>query len=183
MTSQLPYRRSEVSSSDKVAVVLGAGRSMTSGVAKGLHLAGFPMANKEGDLLAASPYQPHGHYEDRWLVELNDAILQDWGGSWNNPPDQREPAPHFINQAAAYIEGRGEPQWGMKDPRMVLTWPVWRFAFMHYTYDVILCKVLRDPVNVAESLSERDNTPLIDNYDLTCRYQTLLEEITYASRS
>jgi hypothetical protein len=165
-----------MSSSGKVAVVMGAGRSCTSGVAKGLHLAGFPMANSEKDLIGANPTQPHGHYEDVNLVRLNDRILRDCKGAWNRPP-LHPPSMGWVSEVSDYISQRKGVQWGMKDPRLVLTWLVWEKAFELKGIDVILIKVYRDVDRVAKSLTTRDGTTHEFGVWLTSEYHHLMKDI------
>ncbi len=157
--------------SDKVAVVLGAGRSATSAVAKGLHLAGFPMGKP---LIPATPGNRWGHYEHIALVELNDQILVELDAAWHQPPDLNvvEVRAHeFVGRCCDYIDSRGAPQWGMKDPRCVLLWPIWRQAFDRFPYDLITVRVSRDTKRAAESLAARDNFPVDGAMTLTEAYQ------------
>ena len=149
---------------------------MTSGVAKGMHLAGFPMANSEKDLLGATPHQPYGHYEDSRLVTLNDLLLREHGGSWDRPPalpwDMK-----YVGAAASYIESRGPSQWGMKDPRLVLTWPIWEQAFSQFHFDLIRIKVYRDVDQIVQSLFRRDGTSPGEATWLTAHYHKKMDEI------
>ena len=138
---------------NKVAVVLGAPRSGTSAVAKGMHLAGFPMGD---NLLGANRSNPWGHYEDTTLVALNDQILHGLGGSWDNPPEWPELPVSWVHDAARYITRRGRPPWGCKDPRMVLVWPIWAAAFEQFNHDLIIVKTWRDPAASTTSLTTRD---------------------------
>src|SRR3974377_1170232 len=40
----------------------------------------------EADMMPANPYNPDGYFENDRVVEINDAILAAFGGSWNTPP-------------------------------------------------------------------------------------------------
>jgi hypothetical protein len=142
---------------NKVIVVLGAPRSATSAVAKGCHLAGFPMGDV---LLGANRSNPWGHWEDSVLVALNDRMLAELGGSWDAPPDWPVLPVSWVHDAARYIKSRGVPQWGCKDPRMVLLWPIWLAAFQQFDHDLIVLKVLRDSGVSATSLMVRDGVPM-----------------------
>ena len=92
------------------------------------------MAADDNDLMPADAANPAGFYECRRLVDVNDMMLAVMGGDWANPP----PAPTVdqIEQLAiaahGYIGERfvAHRQWGMKDPRLVLTWPIWERAFI-----------------------------------------------------
>lgn len=149
---------------------------MTSGVAKGLHMAGFPMAKTQADLIGASPDQPHGHYEDRRLVHINDEILRAHGGAWDSPPTKPWQT-MYVQTAIDYIKSRGVPQWGMKDPRLVLTWPIWEPAFAEFDFDLIKVKVYRDVDNTVQSLYRRDGTRPGEATYLVRHYHEKLDNI------
>lgn len=153
----------------KVFVVLGAHRSATSLVAKGLHESGVHMGD---DLLGATSSNRCGHYEDLSVIRLNDRILAAAGGAWDAPPSAagvEAVADRFADDAVGYIDGRSVRElWGWKDPRTVLTWPVWR---SHLTGDVHLIHVVRGARQVAESLSRRDGMDLDAGLRLARVYQ------------
>jgi hypothetical protein len=160
---------------NKIAVVLGAPRSMTSGVAKGMHLAGFGMG---GSMLEANRSNPFGHYEHTDLIALNDIFLSSCGGSWDDPPAWPDPPPeHLVWCAVEYIAARGPAPWGCKDPRMVLVWPIWEEAFNRSGLDVIKIKVLRAPEYSAESLCARDGCSMTASRLLIAEYRERLERI------
>ena len=140
----------------KVFLVVGMHRSATSLVAKGLHHAGVDMGES---LLPANPTNPHGHYEDLPAVHLNDAILEAAGGSWDRPPTSEAVRAVGGAGVAAYVDRRGRTggMWGVKDPRLSLTWPVW---LPHLPGDLHVIWVRRSRGEVARSLHERDGTPV-----------------------
>ncbi len=117
-----------------------------------------------------------GHYECAILVELNDLILAEMGYSWRNPPPTNwveYHVPEFLPRAQAYITNRGEPPWGMKDPRVTLLLPLWLEAFTSMNIDVITIAVGRDVHRIADSYVRRAN-PTDPTYeqalDLTLAY-------------
>lgn len=142
----------------KVFLVVGMHRSATSLVAKGLHEACVHMGD---DLLGATRSNLHGHYEDREAIRLNDEILKSAGGRWDKPP------PHEAIQGVCrsvdlqpYIASRSARggMWGVKDPRLSLTWPVWLPYLV--TIDLHVIWARRGRNNVAESLRVRNGIPL-----------------------
>lgn len=141
----------------KVMVIMGSGRSCTSGIAKGLHLAGWPMGT---DLLPATASQPHGHWEDRAAVTLNDDILAHHNGTWNQPPPISHIDTGLLSRIETYIDHRWAQaggQWGVKDPRLTWTWPYWSRAFDRFPdLEPIMVAAYRDPVEVARSIVARD---------------------------
>lgn len=138
----------------KVFVVQGMHRSATSLIAKALHDQGVHMGDH---LLGATADQPHGHYEDVELIRINDRMLDTLGGAWNDPPPRADIGRIPVDEPVRYIESRRGPHlWGMKDPRLVITWPVWRKAFAVFEFDVHLISNLRRPEKVTASLQRRD---------------------------
>lgn len=162
----------------KVMVVLAVGRSGTSAVAKGLHLAGFDMGRH---LLPPSDSNPEGHYEDRRLVDLNDDLLESCGGTWCSPPpflphQDSDEFEAMWRLCSHYISERmvGDPaKWGMKDPRLVLLWPLWHRAFVDWANLIELIKVpvMRDPIMAARSYVARDGGDIGDWLDVIGQYQ------------
>lgn len=107
----------------KCMIVLGMHSSTTSLIAKSLHRAGVLMWLRNTD----------NHYEDLDIVGLNSWLLKQAGGDWKNPPAVK--AMEEIAQCvdiSEYVQAREKRAqkknciWGFKDPRTVLTWPVWR---------------------------------------------------------
>jgi hypothetical protein len=134
-------------------VVLGMHRSGTSSVA-GL-LARMGAWPGEESALLVGPDNPRGHYE---LAELHSACLRRLaaaGGDWKNPPNATPAAAvdAFRREAAAVLDTLDSRRpWFVKEPRLcllarellpLLTRPV----FVH---------VVRDPIEVADSLAVRD---------------------------
>lgn len=161
----------------KVVVVLGSGRSMTSGVAKGMHKVGFPMGEPMVD---ASPSNPWGHYEHQPLVALNDRILHHMGSAWDDPPPMNPPAlwadavRDNLQGARDYLQARflESGQFGMKDPRVTLLWPVWAEAFRQLpAVEPILVVAHRSTQQAAESLAARDKLPMSEAKALVRQYQ------------
>ncbi|HVT31735.1 MAG TPA: glycosyltransferase [Rhodanobacteraceae bacterium] len=134
-------------------VVLGMHRSGTSSVA-GL-LARLGVWPGEESALLIGPDNPRGHYE---LAELHSACVRRLaaaGGDWKRPPEAAPPdAIDAFRRDVAAILDTLEPRrpWFIKEPRLcllarellpLLTRPV----FVH---------VVRDPLEVADSLASRD---------------------------
>lgn len=156
----------------KVVLVAGMHRSATSLVAKGLHDAGCSMGR---DMIDASKSNPQGHYECRRAVTLNDQILKASGGTWRRPPASVLPET-LKDQVSSYVKDRSDRGlWGVKDPRICLTWPVWLPILREFDLHVI--RVNRNPVEVARSLNKRDGIPLDRGVELAERYNTGIDEL------
>jgi hypothetical protein len=142
-------------------------RSGTSSVA-GL-LARMGAWPGEASALLVGPDNPRGHYE---LAELHSACLRRLeaaGGDWKNPPTAApvDAIDAFRRETAAVLETL-EPRrpWFIKEPRLcllarellpLLTRPV----FVH---------VVRDPLEVADSLAARDGLSREHSLTLWERY-------------
>jgi GT2 family glycosyltransferase len=148
-------------------VVLGMHRSGTSSVA-GL-LARMGAWPGEDSALLKGPDNPRGHYE---LAELHDACLRRLaaaGGDWKHPPASAPAAAvDAFRREAARVLDTLEPRrpWFIKEPRLcllvrellpLLTRPV----FVH---------VVRDPIEVADSLAARDGLERAEALRLWERY-------------
>src|SRR5581483_7497589 len=69
-----------------IICVLGMHRSGTSMVAQVLHALGLDLGPEE-HLMRPSSANPTGHWENEPITELNDALLERLGGSWDKPPE------------------------------------------------------------------------------------------------
>lgn len=151
----------------KVFLVVGMHRSATSLAAKGLHESGVHMGD---NLIGAMPSNPHGHFEDRRAVLINDRILKDAGGYWNHPPEHDRIMQADTTLLEEYVETRKDrDMWGVKDPRLCLTWPLW--TSLLDDVDLHLVKVWRHPKQIADSLNRRDGTPISQGLELAREYQ------------
>lgn len=148
----------------KTIVVLGMHRSGTSLVASILRQLGVDMGE---DLGVPAEDNPNGHHEDQAFVKLNAAILQDAGGNWANPPKPAElrVAGHRMQPAIkaliSHRTGGGRELWGWKDPRTVLTAPLYHRHLTSPHYIV----VKRDRPDVVDSLIQRDG---LADWDWLC---------------
>jgi hypothetical protein len=113
------------------------------------------------DLLGADDSNLYGHYEDMDFIALNDRILKRAGGSWDEPPTQR----NILNLGEGLVEEladffhkkkHGKKLWGWKDPRTVLTIRL----LLPYLDNPHFIAVHRHPNQIAESLLKRNGIPL-----------------------
>lgn len=110
-----------------IYIVLGCHKSGTTLVGEILHRSGIPMV-EEGESVQ-SDYDAGDYFERREWVHLNQDIL-----GFGNPVEDH-PAPRQIFASEATRQGirrqilrceRAHEDWGFKDPRTCLTYPVWR---------------------------------------------------------
>ena len=142
--------------------VAGMHRSGTSLVAKLLHEAGLYLG-LEADILPAGPGNTEGHFENVRFIEINDAILELAGGTWDRVPTfganwQLDSKYDVLLGRAANLVGSfaGREPWGWKDPRNSLTLPFWQRAIPEVK--VVVC--VRNPLDVAQSLQARNQFDL-----------------------
>jgi glycosyltransferase involved in cell wall biosynthesis len=146
-----------------VVCVLGMHRSGTSLAARLLGLLGWE-AGPDGHLVEVAPDNPHGFWENSRLSAINREILRRAGGSWSAPPrlepgwDSEPEIADLLDDATRVVTsdfGAAE-RWMWKDPRTCLTLPFWRRVLRRMQYVL----VVRDPIDVAESLARRHGEPI-----------------------
>ncbi len=147
----------------RVTAIIGMGRAGSSLLARVLNLLGMDLGPPD-QIMGPAISNPRGHWEYVPFVEINDAILATFGGSWDEPPmvpddwfgaevlaELRQRARQIIDDDFSHSEN-----WGWKDPRASITLPFWQDLIPSMQY--IIC--LRDPLSVAESLQVRDGYTL-----------------------
>jgi len=168
-------------------------RSGTSLVANLLGRSGLHLG-EEQDLLPASVDNTEGYWENRKFVLLNDEILLELGGAWDFPSQAPEGWPHEerfnslrLKAEIVLEEFAGREPWGWKDPRTSLTLPFWQsldgivmpfWMGRGQNLRTILC--LRDPLEVFQSLRDRNFTPNSSGLDLWLTYNQNILDFTLA---
>ncbi len=155
--------------------VLGMHRSGTSVLARVLNLLGVDLGPSHC-LMSPDPNNPGGYWEHQGLVDINDAILRRFGGSWDRPPvfpfgwerseglaDLRASARELLRDTFA-----DAALWGWKDPRTCLTLPFWQSLLPPMRHVI----ALRSPLSVARSLERRDGLSMEESGRLWLRYVT-----------
>lgn len=154
-------RPAPVGAPPRTAVLItGMHRNGTSALARTLSLLGAALPT---DLVPANEGNPHGHWEPRGMVDLNDRMLADAGsdlyGVGDIAPDWfASPAAAAFTAEAVRLVGRSfgdEPLIVLKDPRTALLAPVWNRALAEAGYRVVHVLPLRHPADVALSLRRR----------------------------
>jgi hypothetical protein len=159
--------------------VTGMHRSGTSLATRALEVLGMSLGAPER-LLPPGPDNPAGYFENKAIQELDDELLAQLGGSWDQPPtlvdgwaDDPGLDP-FRSRAAAVLHrdfgpvdpGRAERLIGFKDPRVALLLPFWRTVVSVRTTVV----VVRAPAEVAASLARRNGIEVPQSALLWLRY-------------
>ncbi|NJO15176.1 MAG: hypothetical protein HC877_05350 [Thioploca sp.] len=143
-------------------IVLGMHRSGTSMVARLLNMMGAYFATEE-TAMPPTAANPKGYWEREDIRQLNDRIFSLLGMSWDNIIDFKsdlltaaiqqqleEPASKIIFSLESHRP------WMAKDPRFCLLFSLWQ-PLLEVPIGVY---VYRNPIQVAQSLKNREGFPL-----------------------
>ncbi|GAB5499321.1 MAG: hypothetical protein PsegKO_16320 [Pseudohongiellaceae bacterium] len=126
----------------RVVVVLGMPRSGMNFMAAALQQAGL-------DLQGSVPRTADSSSNDSPVMALNEAVLAESGGSWEQPPEQVEWSGAQLAAGKKLVADCGGSRvWGINDPRLLLTLDGWQDLLSA----VQLVGVFRHPQAVAKSL-------------------------------
>lgn len=107
-------------------VVLGMHKSGTTLVAEILHRSGIPMVETASE----SDYYAGNKWERESTLAFDKQVLagQDVDSLWLTPPDPASLLSDAHLMRAREIVARADAggEWGFKDPRACLTWPIWQ---------------------------------------------------------
>lgn len=155
-----------------ILAVGGMHRSGTSMVTRLLNLAGMYLGPEERLMPPASD-NTEGFWEHLDFVELNDEILSRFKGGWDRVPQfptnwLKNPAIKALQEKARNLLEHFDDQdfWGWKDPRNSLTFDFWKHLIPSLKY----LMVIRDPLEVARSLHERNGLSIINGLRLWEEY-------------
>ncbi len=152
-------------------IVLGMHRSGTSCLAGMLQSAGFHADKVE----EWTPDNNKGSRENTAVVQLNNSLLKQGGGAWNQPDFLLMPTAQQLESRDKLIQSLAHDNkpWMFKDPRTLLTLSFW----LDRIPDVQMLGVFRHPFAVANSLSVRNSMPLRDGLRLWAAYNKELLKI------
>lgn len=145
----------------RAVVVAGMHRSGTSALARVLGLLGAALPeHPSGD----APDNPTGFWESLPIKEFNDEVLTAAESRWDDisavPRDwfSSPVAASLLPRATALLteEYRESPLFVLKDPRLCRLLPFWQQAFAATGVEAGYVLPLRNPLEVAASLKERD---------------------------
>ncbi|WP_227551520.1 sulfotransferase family protein [Metabacillus sediminilitoris] len=79
-------------------------------------------------LLGRTNANPKGHFENQEFVLINNRILASVNGSWDRPPSPLKIKNNKMNEnhIRRFIRENKLPIWGLKDPRTLLTYDIWK---------------------------------------------------------
>lgn len=154
----------------RVIAVLGMHRSGTSCLAGSLEQQGLFL----GEVNTSAPFNRRGNRERFDVMDLQGDILEASGGSWSSPPAVVQWQPEHVERAQRILaEHAGEPVWGFKDPRTLLTFDGWR----QLVPALEAVGIFRHPLRVAQSLQSRNDLALEAGLALWSAYNERLVEI------
>ena len=143
----------------QVVVVLGAGRSGTSTITKGLQALGVHLGDQ---LRPGGGKNPNGFYEDEGLLKFNKRLRKTLGlraesVSLIDPQQWQKPEVQLLKQEAQQtIRQRfgHTPLWGYKYAGTLRMLPFWREVFQTLDLDVCYLVAIRNPMSVARSRAQ-----------------------------
>jgi hypothetical protein len=152
----------------RVFLVTGMHRSGTSCVTRVLSLMGASLGPVGEDLVPGSDEQHWESWEVNWI---NEEMLRRSGGSWQNPPAALQPVSRDRWRCRQLLWQFAPARTAvMKDPRIMLTYPVWRPLLP--THRLVVS--IRHPLDVAQSLARRDGMTIDRGMQLWATYNRSL---------
>jgi hypothetical protein len=153
--------------------VLSLSRSGSSLVARVLQEALGVDFGDPIDHLPPNRFNPDGYFENLKIVDLNDEILQAAGGSVLLPPHREffaesERYSVYTNRLSSVLGwlGQGRALFGIKDPRLALTFPLYRKAWP----TLVPIIAFRNPLSAASSIAEQTGLAFTAALDLWYEY-------------
>ena len=155
-------RSAPKSAAERIGVLaLGMHRSGTSALARVLSLLGCDLPKI---LIEGGPSNEAGHWESLPIAQLNDRILDSAGSNWwdwmpVNPGWYSSPkAAEFKQEALSLLEEEFDRSglFVLKDPRICRFAPFWIDVLQTAKIRPAIIMQIRNPLEVADSLSRRD---------------------------
>lgn len=148
---------------NRVVCVLGMHRSGTSLLTGCLSLLGITLGNPQ-NLLPPAPNNPTGFWEHARIYSLQEQLLNTLDRNWTSPTPMpsgwtQTPAAGVFKAAMVRLcaeEFRGRSIWAFKDPRTCRLLPLWKEIFAELNSAPNFLLVVRNPLEVADSLARRD---------------------------
>lgn len=164
-------------------VVVGMHRSGTSAMTRTLSLLGAALPK---GLMLSHEDNPTGFWEPQSVADLNDEILQALDSEWDDVFSFR-PRNYLSNFDRFYVgravellhqEFNGSQVVVLKDPRISVLTSFWDRALREAGYDPHYVVMVRNPLEVAESLRARDAFPQEKSLLLWSSYMLALDRDT-----
>lgn len=171
-------------SSRRAFVVVGMHRSGTSAMTRTLSLLGATLPARL--MPAREANNATGFWEPMSVAELNDEILEALDSEWDDvfafrPRPYLSNFDHFYRSRAVEIleqEFHGSELIVLKDPRVSILTTFWERALQDAGYTTNYVIMVRNPIEVAESLGSRDGFPREKSLLLWSSYMLAAERDT-----
>lgn len=151
----------------EIVCVLGMHRSGTSCLTGSLQEAGLHL----GDCHTWNPHNLKGNRENQDIVDINDQVLADNGGAWDQPPERVTWSEDHAERVRQLFRDYAEyPLFGFKDPRTLLVLDGWKSIFPAMQF----IGIFRHPNAVAQSLHNRSGMPREQGLELWYEYNRRL---------
>ena len=160
-----------------ILFVVGMHRSGTSAITAALSACGA--STGDNVIPAQEGVNDEGFWENRRVVELNEAILKKSGMEWyllNVDEEVATDSNDFELATQIITDGFGNGQIEVvKDPRFCITLPFWLGVCRKAGVDIKVCVIERDWHEIAQSLHRRDDFPLNYSYELAKLYDGMIK--------
>jgi hypothetical protein len=165
----------------RAILILGMHRSGTSALTRMFALTGAALPN---DLMMPMPDNPLGFWESNTISLINDSILRSIGSAWDSINLTSIPDYIYKMNESGLVDVLSEEYNGknfivLKDPRISLMIKLWSNVLQRAGYSTDCVIIFRNPLDVAESLYNRNKMPRKYGVLLWTRYMiSILESIT-----
>lgn len=107
-----------------IYIVLGMHKSGTTLVSQILHHSGISMDDEIDESVS---YDKGNKYERQSALRVNQGLLAeiDVWDFWERTPSEMDPDSIYRPRIREIIQNAGEGDWGIKDPRCAVTYPLW----------------------------------------------------------
>ena len=156
-------------------MVVGMHRSGTSALTRVISLLGVDLPKK---LYPDRFGNPTGHWESEAANQLNEAMLADMKSGYDDPlplPDAwftSGAAQTFVDQLHGFLRQEFEHSqlFVIKDPRLSIVLPLWIEALKRFEAQISCVLIIRNPLEVAQSLVIRNGWPISKGLALWLKY-------------
>jgi GT2 family glycosyltransferase len=137
------------------------------------------------ELIPPNEENPKGFFENRKILELNKAILEQQQSDWddyqfNFDTLARNDIKRWVDQAKEILvkEFKYVNSFIMKDPRLCLLFPIWEAALTALNVEIKVITPHRSPLEVAHSLKHRNGFSIEKSILLWANYTFYLEKFS-----
>lgn len=162
----------------KAVCILGMHRSGTSMITRSLNLLGVDLGKDSELIMKGEKFNPKGYWEHREITLRQQQLLKKFSKSW----DMQVPLPEKWLESRAIFslkkrlkqiiikEFAEKKLWGWKDPRTSLLLPMWQEIFKELNINPLYVIVVRNPLDVANSLYLRNGFSKGKSFRIWCLY-------------